>query len=466
MRLHVTYSATKTNESQGWRKMQLDTDASQWPLIEDFIGRSEKFLLKKLSRNDTSWADRPENHQSGFYVPAQARESGFFPQLIQRQDKPHIFEVVCPTFWPQLGEVRKQSGLKHYKNKGPEAHFTRVPKLLFSGLSPASWLLGGVLIDPIGDAHHWFMTIDSESQDAALLESRLDIQADFRIATFAPSQLLLASRLETDGLADLIEEIQCALSSGRIPELLKKYGQIPHATSISEEALAAFLAESGHTSLNPWRIEKPGDAIMRISRDIEFRIYKNHELRHRAIQVAQVLANYQDIPSAAVRGFPTLDAIFLSASQQRKNRAGRSFELHLSRLLSEGGVRFEEQSVLEQRRPDFVLPDRKTVVRQNGRSYYEAAILSAKTTLRERWKQITHERFNCPIFLATVDDRVSSEALSDLERLEITLVVPESLKESDESLYAKRKNVITFRDFFSKELSDLRPTLLMHTEDL
>lgn len=442
--------------------MQLDTDASQWPLIEEFIQRSERFLLKKLSRNDTSWADRKENHQSGFYVPTQVRESGYFPQLIQRHDKPHIFEIVCPTFWPQLGELRGESRLKHFSNKGSEAHFTRVPKTLFSRLSPASWLLGGVMIDSIGNAHHWFMTIDSESQDAALLESRLDIQADFHFSIFLPSQLLLSSRLESDELAELIEEIQDALTTGTIPDLLNKYGRIPHATSISDEALASFLTESGHSSLNPWNIANPGDAIMRISRDIEFRIYKRHELRYRAILVAQALSSYHDLSTAAVRGFPSLDAIFLSASQQRKNRAGRSFEIHLARLLREGGVRFEEQAVLEQRRPDFVLPDRKTVALKSGRSYYEAAILSAKTTLRERWKQITHERFNCSIFLATVDDRVSSEALSDLQRLDITLVVPESLKDSAESLYAKRDNVITFRHFFNTELSDLRTTLLLN----
>ncbi|MER2023353.1 MAG: type II restriction endonuclease [Stenotrophomonas sp.] len=441
--------------------MRLETDTTHWPLIEEFVQKSGRFLLKKLARNDTSWADHRQSHQSGFYVPAQVRESGFFPQLTQRQDKNHIFEVVCPTFWPQLGELRNESWLKHYRNKGPEAHFTRLPKVLFSELSPASWLLGGVMHDPIGGAHHWFMIIDSESQDAALLESRLDIQSDFHFGLFSPSDLLLASRIETDELSELIEEIQIALERGTLHQLLGKYGSMPNSTSISEEALSTFLRESGNTSLNPWKIRAPGDAVMKISRDIEFRIYKRHELKHRALQVAQVLATHQNVASAAVSGFPSLDRIFLSASQQRKNRAGKSFELHLARLLRDGGVRFEEQGVLEQRRPDFVLPDRATVAKREKRSFYDAAILSAKTTLRERWKQITHERFNCSIFLATVDDRVSAEALRDLARLEITLVVPESLKESSESLYSKNENVITFRSLFDDELAKKRPSLLL-----
>lgn len=80
-----------------------------------------------------------------------------------------------------------------------------------------------------------------------------------------------------------------------------------------------------------------------------------------------------------------------------------------------GGIRYEAQAVLGQRRPDFVLPDQRTLALGDQRTYSEAAILSAKTTLRERWKQITHERFNCAIFLATVDDRISSETLRGCE---------------------------------------------------
>ncbi len=64
------------------------------------------------------------------------------------------------------------------------------------------------------------------------------------------------------------------------------------------------------------------------------------------------------------------------------------------------------------------------------------------------------------LFLATVDDRVSAEAIADMANLGIRLVVPESLKKSKETDYAGDENVISFRDFFDIEVRHARPWLL------
>ena len=85
-------------------------------------------------------------------------------------------------------------------------------------------------------------------------------------------------------------------------------------------------------------------------------------------------------------------------------------------------------------------------------------VLSAKTTLRERWKQVAMEKFNCALFLATVDDRVSSTAIDDMNTQGIHLVVSESLKKSTETCYKGKINVITFREFFDEEISAKRPS--------
>lgn len=84
-----------------------------------------------------------------------------------------------------------------------------------------------------------------------------------------------------------------------------------------------------------------------------------------------------------------------------------------------------------------------------------------KTTLRERLKQLGLERLRAPVFLATVDDRVSSEAIADMARNAIVLVVPESLKASKEAVYEKEDAVITFRDFFHDQIRARRPALLL-----
>jgi len=84
-----------------------------------------------------------------------------------------------------------------------------------------------------------------------------------------------------------------------------------------------------------------------------------------------------------------------------------------------------------------------------------------KTILRERWKQLGLERPHAPVFLATVDDRVSTEAIADMARNGIVLVVPESLKASKEAVYEKQDQVITFRHFFDQEIRASRPALLL-----
>jgi EcoRII C terminal. len=197
---------------------------------------------------------------------------------------------------------------------------------------------------------------------------------------------------------------------------------------------------------------------MRISRDIEYALYKHAELRQRAAQAAGVLLRGQDPVAALVRGFGQLDGLFLSAAQTRKSRAGRSFEQHVQRLLIDGRVRHQAQAVLGGRRPDFVLPDVATLNRAQDR---DTLILSLKTTLRERWKQLGLERLHAPVFLATVDDRVSAEAIADMARNAIVLVVPESLKASKEACYENVAEVITFRDFFQDQIRARRPALLL-----
>jgi hypothetical protein len=440
--------------------LQDTPEESLWPTIEDLAARSSELFLKKLSRNDTSWADDSSKHQAGFYIPREIRESRFFPPLTATNpDKPHIFFAQCVSFWPQTGDT-KASGMRHYSNKGPETHFTVVPHDVFAGLSPASWLLAGKLQKPMDEATHWFVVINSTSEDAEILETTLDIGSDFHFGLFDPATLTSARHLAVDEAAQLIDELHHAIRTGTLDQFVQSVSRIPPPGQIASEAQQRFFAATGSNSLDPYAMENPGDAIMWISRDIEYDIFKRHELRRRASEIVRLLIGDQDTVTAVVRGFPLLDAVFLSASQQRKTRAGRSFESHLAKTLSDGRIAFEEQAILGGRRPDFVLPDKRVLGLRESRPFIEALILSAKTTLRERWKQITHERFNCAIFLATVDDRVSRPALDEMQKMGIGLVVPESLKNSRETFYPGHSNVISFREFFDSEIGQLRPHLV------
>ena len=181
-------------------------------------------------------------------------------------------------------------------------------------------------------------------------------------------------------------------------------------------------------------------------------------LRQRAAQDAGLLLKGNDLVAALVRGFGELDQLFLSAAQTRKRRAGLSFEHHIQRLLRDGRIRHEAQVVFGGRRPDFVLPDMAAL---NDPERVESLILSLKTTLRERWKQLGLERRFGAVFLATVDDRVSMPAIEEMGRNGIVLVVPELLKKSKEACYSDSAGVITFRDFFHEQVRERRPSLIM-----
>jgi len=432
------------------------TIANQWSDIQEWVGKSRQLLIKKLSRNDCGWADGSENgHQNGVYIPHAIRESGFFPQLKNiNPNKPHIFESQLKNIWPATGEI-KTSNLKHYSNKGPEMHFTGVPKDEFAGITPASLMIGGILREPVDDIQYWFMIVDSASEEVELLEAMFDLRADFHYGIFDPAEALQIQKDETE---QLVDELSAALKKGSLAAFIATVSKMPAPEILAAEAQRVFLQQQQLGDLSPYEMPNPGDAIMKISRDIEYSLYKRAERRYRAAEVIRIITSGgTDIVSSVVRGFPDLDATFLSASQHRKSRAGRSFEQHIARLLRDGRIAFEEQAVTGGRRPDFVLPS-LVVLKAKKRTFEDAMVLSAKTTLRERWKQVAMEKFNCALFLATVDDRVSATAIDDMSDQGIHLVVPESLKKSKETCYSGKTNVITFREFFDEEIAAKRPS--------
>lgn len=431
--------------------------AAEFNLCRELVAKSTKVFIKKLSKNDCSWADDPSKHQSGFFIPSLIMKSDFFPELENKNPiKPHIFEQSIPSFWPTIGES-KQSNLKHYSNKGGEVHFTGVPKQEFSALSPASFLVcGKYQSDGPDGAKYWFVTIDSMSESAELLESIMEFPYSFSVELYDPKDI----KFTMDLTEELIREIENSIHQDRFQYLLQSTQYLPDSNEFAIKAQREYLLKNKLTSLSFRNMENPGDALMAISRDIEYELFRKYELRQRAMQVINLfLGKEKNIISAVVKNFSELDAIFLSASQVRKSRAGRSFEIHIARFLMDSRIKFEEQRVVSSRRPDFVLPNTRAISKTSTENNI-AMILSAKTTLRERWKQITSEKFDCPIFLATVDDRVSESVINDMESENIILVVPETLKSAEYARYKNQKHVISFKEFFQDEIEKKRPALI------
>lgn len=260
-----------------------------------------------------------------------------------------------------------------------------------------------------------------------------------------------------------IEEAVKAYFDGSIVALAKKYEVMPSTVDLASAARASFMIDNNLSKLNPFDMAKPGDAIREISRGVEYEIFKDLQLRGRALQLIRIILG--DDPKAhtsekALRAivveYPKIDALLLSAAQQRKSRAGYSFEHHIEAMMIDGGIPFQKQVVIEaKKRPDFILPS-LSLFNETGRAVKEALVLSAKTTLRERWKQVSGEMKNCDLYLATVDENIAANAIEDMASQGILLVVPESLKNSDTTEYKKQTNVLSFKAFFEDEIGKVR----------
>jgi hypothetical protein len=363
-----------------------------------------------------------------------------------------------------VGEEAKVSRLVNYRSKGEETHLTGLPKGAFASLSPGSYLLIG-RIEAGGDIQYRCLTVDSESDDALVLADALSLPADFQAIIKFPAEE--RERLHAK-LLDFTDLVLAAWQRGEIRQFADQRAAMPGTAALAGMARDEYLNAHGLNDLNPFLLECPGDAVREISRIRELAIFREYQLRSTAIALVILVAG--EVPGAVSIGtiirrlidsVRDIDALMLSASQQRRSRAGYSFEHHIEAMLLAGGVPFEKQVVMEaKKRPDFVLPSLKYLRRSAG-GLEPGLILSAKTTLRERWKQVEREMGSNDLFLATVDETIASNAIEDMAGMGITLVVPESLKAKDSiaakaAEYRGHENVLSFHEFFHDVLGKRR----------
>lgn len=128
---------------------------------------------------------------------------------------------------------------------------------------------------------------------------------------------------------------------------------------------------------------------------------------------------------------------------RRKSRAGKSLEHHLSAIFTAQKLIFEEQVVTENnKKPDFLFP--------NGICYHnfefpaeDLTILGAKTTCKDRWRQVINEADRVDErFLFTLQQGISKNQLKEMADENVKLVVPESHVESYPEEYQESINTL------------------------
>jgi hypothetical protein len=124
--------------------------------------------------------------------------------------------------------------------------------------------------------------------------------------------------------------------------------------------------------------------------------------------------------------FDAFIAVSLRIHNRRKSRMGHSLEGHLAALFRRSDLRFDAQKRTEGRRtPDFLFP---------GVDAYHAArpgdphlaMLAAKSSCKERWRQILPEAAKIPVkHLCTLEPAISTQQLAEMRESNVVLVVPE-----------------------------------------
>jgi hypothetical protein len=123
-------------------------------------------------------------------------------------------------------------------------------------------------------------------------------------------------------------------------------------------------------------------------------------------------------------GFPTVEgflAVAQAVANRRKARAGRSLELHLSRVFDEEQIDYAVGATTEDnRRPDFLFP--------SSAAYHSGSavlMLGVKTSVKERWRQVLDEAARIPEkHLFTLSEGVSPDQFRQMEGAGLRLVVP------------------------------------------
>jgi hypothetical protein len=121
----------------------------------------------------------------------------------------------------------------------------------------------------------------------------------------------------------------------------------------------------------------------------------------------------------------------LRLQQSRKARRGQSLQFHFESLLKREGIPFKAQCVTENgERPDFVIPG-EAEYHDLGFPPEGLRMVACKTTVRERWGQVSKEAARIPEkYLLTVDEQLPAEVLASIAHHSIKTFAPASVIEA------------------------------------
>ena len=167
-----------------------------------------------------------------------------------------------------------------------------------------------------------------------------------------------------------------------------------------------------------WKGDPDGSLIMCFEREeLLFRVFERHLLERELVRYTT--------PDLDVDGVLKTT---MSAFQRRKSRAGTAFENQLAMLFDGRGIRYSAQKYTEGKsKPDFIFP---SIEDYHDLKFPVARLtmLGAKTTIKERWRQVLDEANRVEEkHLVTLEPAVSEDYTRAMANDRLSLVVPRPL---------------------------------------
>jgi hypothetical protein len=129
----------------------------------------------------------------------------------------------------------------------------------------------------------------------------------------------------------------------------------------------------------------------------------------------------------------------LSVQNRRKSRMGLALENHLAELFQLYSLKFDQQVITEAKnKPDFIFPS-KTAYHDPYFDEQYLVMLAAKSSCKERWRQILPEANRIPQkHLCTLDTKITDDQIQQMLEKQVQLVLPTSLYPSLHDISNKR----------------------------
>lgn len=434
--------------------------------VEQFLEHLTNFdavFYKSLSRNDHQWADGKESHQSGVLIPREyIRFFGLEEPPVENDS------ITVDMDWILNGERKHrrdmartwghdETKLRYYcggnRQARPEVHLTCVYNPYFEELRHGPLFVSGRI--PDDESFHFLSVIADTSRPDLLEELRTSIDIPegsiWGLATLrhTPRTAGFADDELTTNLQQLIRRKATTLYQQRADQTRLPTTRATsdaswsivesHKNLVGEHVAGPGIAQANdpfHSAVK----NAPGNLVRWILQKVEFQLVRHMERLHYPVQIADEIRencddslpdDWDELEMAISDTLDSTITIAKSLTQSRRTRAGNSFEWHIAHLLDAYGIAYDRQ--VGDRRIDFVLD-----------AGSEEIELSAKTTSRERWKQLHRG-----VFFITLDREISSENLEKIGRDGIRLVVPEKDKRELEH-YRQDDNIETFSTFFQR----------------